>query len=54
MPARGAASRRSDVEDALALVACDRLLGHPQDWQLRELDPAWDYRAAIAWGARVR
>lgn len=44
----------ADVEDALSLVACDRLLGHPQDWEVRELDPASGYCAAIAWGVRPR
>lgn len=37
------------VADALALVACDRLLGSPAEWRLHELAPAPGYRAALAW-----
>lgn len=33
----------------LRLVACDRALGMPEDWQLREWEPQSDYRAALAW-----
>jgi 4'-phosphopantetheinyl transferase len=43
----------AEVDGALALVACDRLLGRPDDWHLREFWPANDYRAAIAWGVRA-
>jgi len=43
----------ADVDDALSLVACDRLLGVPDDWQLCEFSPTADYHAAIAWRTRV-
>lgn len=33
----------------LRLVACDRALGAPEDWQLREWEPQPGYRAALAW-----
>lgn len=33
----------------LRLVACDRALGLPEDWQLREWEPQPGYRAALAW-----
>jgi len=43
----------ADVDDALSLAACDRLLGVPDDWQLCEFSPAADYHAAIAWRTRA-
>lgn len=43
----------AEVDGALELVDCDRLLGVPADWALRELSPAPGYHAAIAWRART-
>ncbi|MFL6593522.1 MAG: 4'-phosphopantetheinyl transferase family protein [Luteimonas sp.] len=37
---------------ALALIGCERLLGHPAEWSLREFEPEVGYRAAIAWRDR--
>jgi 4'-phosphopantetheinyl transferase len=42
----------AEHEGALQLVSCERLLGRPEDWSLREFVPAPGYRAAIAWRAR--
>jgi len=39
-------------DGALVLVACDRALGAPADWQLREFIPQPGYRAALAWRRR--
>lgn len=39
-------------DGALVLVACDRALGAPADWQLREFIPQSGYRAALAWRRR--
>lgn len=39
----------AEVDGALQLLACDRLLGEPGDWFLREFIPQAGYRAAIAW-----
>ncbi len=37
---------------ALQLLECDRLLGQPDDWSLREFVPHAGYLAAIAWRDR--
>jgi 4'-phosphopantetheinyl transferase len=42
----------AERDGALQLVDCERLLGQPGDWSLREFVPAPGYRAAIAWRAR--
>ena len=39
----------AEVNGALQLRTCDRLLGQPDDWSLREFMPRPGYRAAIAW-----
>jgi 4'-phosphopantetheinyl transferase len=39
-------------DGALELAGCDRLLGEPEQWSLREFVPAAGYRAAIAWRER--
>jgi 4'-phosphopantetheinyl transferase len=39
-------------DGGLVLVACDRALGMPADWQLREFIPQSGYRAALAWRRR--
>ena len=38
-----------EVDGVLQLLACDRQLGQPDDWALREFMPRPGYRAAIAW-----
>ncbi len=43
----------ADSDGVLALVACDRALGVPQEWSLHEFDPHPGYRAALAWRARA-
>ena len=42
----------AEHDGALELAGCDRLLGEPEQWSLREFVPAPGYRAAIAWRAR--
>jgi 4'-phosphopantetheinyl transferase len=42
----------AEHDGALQLVACERLLGQPADWSLREFVPDAGYRAAIAWRDR--
>ena len=42
----------AERDGALRLVHCERLLGRPDDWSVREFAPAAEYRAAIAWRAR--
>ncbi len=42
----------AEVDGALKLLACDPLLGQPDDWTLREFVPRAGYRAAIAWRDR--
>ena len=42
----------AEREGALLLVGCERLLGQPEDWTVREFVPDPGYRAAIAWRAR--
>jgi 4'-phosphopantetheinyl transferase len=42
----------AEPDGALELAGCDRLLGEPEQWSLREFVPAPGYRAAIAWRAR--
>ena len=42
----------AEHDGALELAGCDRLLGEPEQWSLREFEPAAGYRAAIAWRAR--
>ena len=39
-------------DGALELAGCDRLLGEPEQWSLREFVPEPGYRAAIAWRER--
>jgi 4'-phosphopantetheinyl transferase len=41
----------AERDGALKLVACERLLGTPDDWSLHEFEPAAGFRAAIAWRA---
>jgi len=41
-----------EVDSHLQLVDCDRALGVPGSWSLRELEPHPGYRAALAWRAR--
>jgi 4'-phosphopantetheinyl transferase len=43
----------AEADGVLALVACDRALGMPQDWSLHEFEPHPGYRAALAWRARA-
>jgi 4'-phosphopantetheinyl transferase len=38
-----------EVDGELQLLACDSLLGQPDDWSLREFMPRAGYQAAIAW-----
>ncbi len=38
-----------EVCGVLQLIACDRQLGQPDDWTVREFMPHAGYRAAIAW-----
>jgi 4'-phosphopantetheinyl transferase len=40
------------IDAPLRLQACDRELGAPSDWQLREWAPLPGYRAALAWHPR--
>jgi 4'-phosphopantetheinyl transferase len=42
----------AEHDGALELAGCDRLLGEPEQWSLREFVPAPGYRAAIAWRER--
>ena len=42
----------AEHDGALQLAGCDRLLGEPEQWSLREFVPEPGYRAAIAWRAR--
>jgi 4'-phosphopantetheinyl transferase len=42
----------TEHDGALELAGCDRLLGEPEQWSLREFAPAPGYRAAIAWRER--
>ena len=42
----------TEHDGALKLAGCDRLLGEPEQWSLREFAPAPGYRAAIAWRER--
>lgn len=42
----------AEHDGALELAGCDRLLGEPDQWSLREFVPAPDYRAAVAWRER--
>jgi len=42
----------AEHDGALELAGCDRLLGEPEHWSLREFEPAAGYRAAIAWRAQ--
>jgi len=41
-----------DADGGLQLVDCDRALGLPESWSLRELEPHAGYRAALAWRPR--
>ena len=41
-----------ELDGGLQLVDCDRALGQPESWSLRELEPHAGYRAALAWRAR--
>jgi 4'-phosphopantetheinyl transferase len=43
----------AEHDGALELAGCDRLLGEPEQWSLREFEPAAGYRAAVAWRARA-
>lgn len=40
-------------DDRLRLAECDPGLGHAQDWQLHDWQPAPGYRAALAWRPRT-
>jgi 4'-phosphopantetheinyl transferase len=42
----------AERDGMLDLVACDRALGVPADWQLREFIPQPGFRAALAWRRR--
>ena len=42
----------SELDGRLELIDCDRALGLPESWSLRELEPHAGYRAALAWRAR--
>ncbi len=44
--------RFDEFDKHLQLVECDRALGHPEDWELQELQPAPGYIGALAWRAR--
>lgn len=44
--------RFEDGADGLRLVECDPALGLPQDWTLREIEPAPGYLGALAWRPR--
>jgi 4'-phosphopantetheinyl transferase len=41
-----------ELDGRLQLVDCDRALGLPESWSLREFEPHAGYRAALAWRAR--
>ena len=43
----------AEHDGALELAGCDRLLGEPEQWSLREFVPAPGYRAAVAWRERA-